>query len=70
MVETVLNMQPRLSTTSGDGAPSEDTQVSKWSYREAAGGVPESAREPVLRYTQLRVWARPLTRTSPPGVQR
>jgi hypothetical protein len=47
MVETVLNMQPRLSTTSGDGAPSEDTQVSKWSYREAAGGVPESAREPV-----------------------
>jgi hypothetical protein len=35
--------------------------VSEWSYREAAGGIPESAREPSPVYTQLGVWARPLT---------
>jgi hypothetical protein len=32
-----------------------------------AGGIPDSAREPVSVYTQLRVLARPLTRTSPRG---
>jgi hypothetical protein len=37
--------------------------VSEWSCPKAAGGI----RESVLECTQLGVWARPLTRTSPPG---
>jgi hypothetical protein len=44
--------------------------VSEWSCREAAGGIPESAREPSPVYTQLGVWARQLTRTSPRGGSR
>jgi hypothetical protein len=44
--------------------------VSEWSYREAAGGIPESAREPSPVYTQLGVWARPLTRNPPRGRSR
>jgi hypothetical protein len=40
--------------------------VCELSCREAAAGIPESARGP-LWYTQLVVLARPLTRTSPRG---
>ena len=37
------------------------SQVSEWSYREAQLVVFQSRPVRRLRYTQLRVWARPLT---------
>jgi hypothetical protein len=41
--------------------------VSEWSGREAASGVPESAREPVSGIPSWACGARPLTRTSARG---
>jgi hypothetical protein len=47
--------------------PPQYWKVSEWSGREAAGGIPESAREPSPVYSAGRVDPNPLTRTSPPG---
>ena len=40
--------------------------MSEWSCREAAGGIPESAREPVSGISQLGVLARPADPSNPP----